>query len=152
MTVRTMQYLIEVVLVIWTSVLVRSVVAATAVATITVTITAPVQDVGGLTLSSMQVDMYGKSNGELTITNLSRERRDVMVELVPTSAVATQCSIRYSPVTSSIPPGGYQVVRLMLLADEVSPCLTNYRMEIRDFRNPGNEFFSVPVYTAQNTY
>lgn len=150
MTARTLRYLIEIVLFLWTSFLFRGVLAATAIATITVTITSPTEYNHGLALSSMQLDMRGKASEELTITNLSSEWREVMVELLPASAVGTECSIRHAPVTSSIPPGGVQVIRLMMQADEINPCLMDYRMKISDLHMPaGAPMFSVPVLSSQ---
>lgn len=151
MMTRNLKHLIEIFLVLWTSTLFRVALAATAFATVTVTILSPIPSVNELSLSSMQMDMHGKSSGELTITNHSSKLREIQFELVPASGAVTECVIRHSPVASSIPPGGSQVVRLMFKVDEMNPCLTDYQIEISDMDKSGELLFSVPVYTAQRS-
>lgn len=119
--------------------------AATASATVSARIIQPTPLVGGLTLSAMMVDLSGRKSGELIIYNQSGMRREVGVELMTTSVRGEPCEIRFSPMVSSIPPDGYQVVRILS-----SPCKAEHRMVINDRQIPGAPVFNVPVHTIPN--
>ena len=120
--------------------------AATASATVSARIIQPTPLVSGLTLSAMRVDLSGRKSGELIIYNQSGMRREVGLELMAASARGRPCEIRFSPMVSSIPPDGYQVVRILMR----SPCKEEHRMVINDRQIPGTPVFNVPVHTIPN--
>lgn len=118
---------------------------ATTYATVTATIIQPLSDISGLTLSARQLDMQGKKNGKIAVFNRSEIWREIRIELIPMSGNTAECDISYSPMTSSIPPGGHQVVRLLLRNGDNGSCKTDLRMDISD--KHGMQLFSVPIYS-----
>lgn len=148
MTRRTLWYLIEFITILWLSAVACVVIAATATALITVTILPPISDGSGLTLSKMQLDMLGKTSEELTISNHSSTWREVRVDLQPQAGSAKVCNLRYSPMSSAIPPGGVQVIRLIARNDSHKPCQTDHHLIITDPQSPTVPLFEVPVRTA----
>lgn len=133
---------------IWMAAYLRIAVSATATATVTATIVEPIPDIGGVTISSMQLDMRRKTHDELTITNLSSNWREVRIELIAPSSSITKCGLQYSPMISSIPPDGYQVLRIFQ-PDRVTPCPMGYQLVISDSHAQGVSLFHVSVYTSK---
>ncbi len=127
---------------------VRYAAAASATATVTATITETAPVASGLALTPPQLDMHGKSDGQLTIANRSEQWRAVNVDLATTSGSSDRCKLRYSPRYSELPPGGYQVLRLQFRADPSRPCRTNYNLVINVREKHGFSEITVPVYTA----
>ncbi len=121
---------------------------ATATATITATISEAATEEDGLAFAPVQLDMRGKSSEQIAITNRSNRWRDLDVELVALSASSDGCDLRYSPQRSTLPPDGYQVVRLLFRADHANACHTNYQLVVTDQANQGSHLFTLPVYTT----
>lgn len=143
-----MRYIIEALSILWMSIAVRFAIGATATALVSVTILAPLSEGPGLALSSTQLDMLGKSQEELTIINHSGSWREIRIDLEPQNGNAV-CSLHYSPMTSNIPPGGIQVLRLMARNDSGARCTTDHRLIITDPNSPAVPLFEVPVRTSQ---
>lgn len=148
MTARTVRYIVEFICVIWLSTAVRYVAGATATALVTVTILAPLSDGPGLALSALQLDMQGKNHEELTIVNHSSAWREIRVDLLAQTGGAVACNLHYSPMNTSIPPGGIQVVRVLSRNTSQQPCLSDHRLLITDLQSVGTPIFDVPVRTA----
>lgn len=123
----------------------RVAVSATAVATITVNIVKPAAGNDGLTVSSMELDLYGKSHDEIIIINTGSQPREIFVELNPLSDVTVACEIRYSPKYSSIPPWGRQVVRLMKQGPADNTCTIDHQLLISDVHAPEVPIFRVSI-------
>lgn len=123
---------------------------ATAVATVSATIVPPPEGREGLTLSAMQLHMTGKTNDEITIHNGSNYRRDIHIDLIRSAGSKEECPFRYSPATFSIPPGGYQVVRLVKLRKKGHSQHTEHRMEISNLQISAMPLFSVQVHTEKS--
>lgn len=147
MTRRTLRYLIEAVSITLMSVAFRFAIGATATALVSVTILAPLSDGPGLILSAEQLDMLGKSHEELTIINHSDSWRELRIELLAQSGGMAVCSLHYSPMNATIPPGGMQVLRLMARPLDTQLCLEDHRLVISDPQAPGVPLFEVPVRT-----
>lgn len=141
-----LKYLVKTILVIWIVGAFQLAESATAYASVTATITQPPPDINGLSLSAMQLDLQGKTNGEIAVVNHSRIWREVRIDVVPMSSSIAGCDLHYSPMTSSIPPGGRQVVRLLRKINDKNPCRTEHWIEISDVQMPGMMLFSVPVH------
>ena len=128
----------------------RAALSATAIATITVHIVEPTRGVDGLMLSTRDLDLQGRYHEELTIMNRSSHQRELLVELMPLSETSVECNLRHSPRSSTLPPGGHQVVRLILQNRFEGPCKLDHELLISDAREPGVPLFHVPVYNNQN--
>jgi hypothetical protein len=125
------------------------VIGATATAIVTVTIVAPTPRAGDLLISSPQIDMRGKLSDELTISNNSTAWHEIRVTLTPQGGDTTACQLHYSPMSASIPPGGMQVVRLLLTRQQPEQCSMEQRLVISDAHDQLTPLFDVPVYAGQ---
>lgn len=121
--------------------------AASATAIITANIVEITPEHNGLRLSSNQLDVRSSAHDNLTITNLSSQWQAVNVTLEAPGGNGTGCGLRYSPTGFSIPPGGYQVLRIARLAAHGATCPPGYQLIITGQQGP--MMFEVPVYTAQ---
>lgn len=120
---------------------------ATAVATVTANIVPPANQRFGLTISTSELNMFEKRNDEITIQNRSGDWKALQVDLSPVSGSREACHLRYSPMTFSIPPGGQQVVRIMMLNRNNNPQHRSHQLEISEMTLSGARIFSVPVET-----
>lgn len=145
---RTLRYTFEFISLVVMSTAFRYAVGATATALVTVTILAPRSDIGGLAVSTHELDMLGKTSEEISIINTTQSWREIEIDLVPQFGSVAACNIHYSPMSTSIPPGGMQVIRLLNRTDSQQPCLIDHRLKITDPRHPDVPLFDVPVRTA----
>lgn len=146
MTSQTLHHLFKAVIFVWMMSAIQISDAATATATVSARIIQQNPVVSGLTLSATSVDMSGRKSGEFIIFNQSGMLREVGLQLMTASTNGTPCEIRYSPMVSSIPAEGYQVVRIVVR----SPCKEEHRIVINDMQIPGVELFNVPVHAVYN--
>lgn len=119
-------------------------------ATVTATVLAPAPDGAGLTLSSPHLDMRGKLSDNLIIFNTSNNRRDIRITLTPSLEADSSCTLHYSPMSSSIPASGKQVLRLLVKsARPPSHCTMEHTLVITDVHDPLSPLFTVAVTTGQ---
>lgn len=123
--------------------------AASATATITANIVGPPPEHHGLILSSSQLDLRNRPHDTLTISNRSREWQALSVLLEFPEVGNAACGLRYSPTNFSIPPGGYQVVRIERMAANGAACPAGHQLIITAPQQRDPMRFEVPVATVQ---
>lgn len=147
MLTRMSRSIIESILLLFMTSYLRIALGATATAIVSVTVLEPSHDASGLTLFPLQLDMREKLSEELVIINHSDIAREIHVDVTP-PAMNANCTLHFSPMSSSLPPQGRQVVRLSFLTANNRYCTTNHDLLIRDKQSPENLLFTVPIQTT----
>lgn len=120
--------------------------AATAYATVSVTILPPLSRDSEMHVLPSTLSL-GAPHQAITVINSGTAPLRIAVTLSGT-APAEGCNIRYSPMSSEIPPGNSLVVRILDRSTTVGACGSGQYLQIQEEGKPMGQTIEIPLLAS----
>ncbi len=127
---RIFHYILDIILFIWVIGPLRIAAAASAVVILSVTILKPSAPDQEISVSPHNLDLTGRTSGELVVSNHTSGWREIRIDLIPSAENAQECQLLYSPSLSTIAPQSTQMVRVLVGKPNEHPCQINHKLII----------------------
>lgn len=148
---RIFHYILDIILFIWVIGPLRIAAAASAAVILSVTILKPPAPDQQISVSPHDLDLTGRTSGELVVRNHTSGWREIRIDLIPAADNAQKCQLLYSPSLSTIAPQGTQVVRVLIGKPHEHPCEVNHKLIITDATDTHPKLIEVPLSSSENS-